>query len=113
MTDYCCVVKYREIKDISEFDQWLIDYKNAFFNLGIGNMCTVWYKFKRYLIARDDRGTEYIVDMTDLTEMIRNPFYVEYGFGYDTQVDGEFNVMINGIAFFDYDHPYKTIISVN
>ena len=57
-------------KGITNTDHWLVDYKNQYFKLNTGKVCTVWYKSKLYLIAKSVHSVEYVIDV-DLINSIQ------------------------------------------
>lgn len=53
-------------KGVTSVDPWLVNYKNQYFKLNAGNVCTVWYRSKLYLIAKSVHGVEYIIDVDSI-----------------------------------------------
>lgn len=104
MTQYYNI-KYNKFKEI---DQWLVDYKNDFFELGIGDMCTVWYKFKRYIILKDVNGVHYIIDLADLIDVC---YISEQDIDHISTIDDEIYIASDRSIKFDQSNPYNSMIT--
>ena len=98
-------IKYNKFKEI---DQWLVDYKNDFFDLGIGDMCTVWYKFKRYIVLKDVNGMHYIIDLVDLIDV---RYIGEQDIDYIGTIDDEIYIAGDRSIKFDQSNPYNSMIT--
>lgn len=104
MTQYYSI-KYNKFKEI---DQWLVDYKNDFFDLGIGYMCTVWYKFKRYIILKDVNDMHYIIDIEDLIDVC---YISENDIDYISTIEDMIYIASDQSITFDKSNPYNLRIS--